>query len=166
MSTPTALRIILSLSLHGGYGREVARGVRDYVPRQPWFIKMDQSGLEYAPAVVQGWRPHGIIAQYGARAQEDALLATGVPVVNVSAPTVNVANEIEAPVVNVAPASVTIEHTNATPVVNVQVQSPKAAPSTEQVTRIAANTPRTGKVTKRDLNGRIAEFEIEDRTNG
>jgi LacI family transcriptional regulator len=83
--TPGMAKVALLVSEVIGYSDAVMRGVCAYArPHRPWLFHTGPLG-EGILRRLREWRPDGIIARVLDEAMADALLAFGVPVVNVSA---------------------------------------------------------------------------------
>ena len=79
--------VALLIETSNRYGRELLRGVRDYVrAHDPWALHLTEQGRgNRVPRWLATWRGEGMIARIENRAIERAVRAAGVSVVNVSA---------------------------------------------------------------------------------
>jgi LacI family transcriptional regulator len=69
-----------------GWGRDVIRGILGYAEMHgPWHLTLRASGRSEPHILPTDWRGHGVIARVSTRAMFEALSASGVPVINVSA---------------------------------------------------------------------------------
>jgi LacI family transcriptional regulator len=80
---PPHVALLVETSLASG--RDILLGIARYVrEHQPWLLYHKPRSLEESlPTWLSGWKGHGILARVQTRAMADALLATGLPVVDV-----------------------------------------------------------------------------------
>lgn len=80
---PPHVALLVETSLASG--RDILLGIARYVrEHRPWLLYHKARSLEESlPAWIAGWKGHGILARVQTRAMADALLATGLPVVDV-----------------------------------------------------------------------------------
>jgi LacI family transcriptional regulator len=80
---PPHVALLVETSLASG--RDILLGIARYVrEHQPWMLYHKPRSLEESlPTWLSGWKGHGILARVQTRAMADALLATGLPVVDV-----------------------------------------------------------------------------------
>jgi LacI family transcriptional regulator len=78
-------RIALLIETSLGSGRDILRGVTHYIrDHSPWALYVEARGLEESiPSWLRQWRGDGIIARIQSHAMADAILASGIPTVDV-----------------------------------------------------------------------------------
>jgi LacI family transcriptional regulator len=83
---PTPVRRVnLSIGLESTFGRQIVRGVMQYVRKHPWWTLAAHDAQPYVPCEsARDWPADGIIASAYTPSQVAGLRAAGVPVVNVS----------------------------------------------------------------------------------
>ena len=95
-------RVALLIETSLGSGRDIISGVTQYIrDHNPWSLYVEARGLEEStPLWLRKWRGDGIIARIQSRAMADAILASGIPTVdvlgvipNLPVPLVHVDNE-------------------------------------------------------------------------
>jgi len=85
---PTSRKVALLIETSNSYARELLQGVRAWVrENEGWTIRLTEQGRGAAvPDWLQsGWDGHGVIARVESAAIARRLLATGLPVIDVSA---------------------------------------------------------------------------------
>jgi LacI family transcriptional regulator len=87
MRTPSKIpRVAVWIETSRGYGRGLIRGVADYVREHgPWSIYFTPHGLrDPLPAWLRKWQGDGILARIEDRPTAKLLLATGLPLIDLS----------------------------------------------------------------------------------
>jgi LacI family transcriptional regulator len=86
MATLTAPRVAVLIEMSSAHGRGLIRGIAQYAQRRTnWSLHVEETGpLRTAPPWLSAWHGEGIIARLETTAITSAVLAKGLPVVNVS----------------------------------------------------------------------------------
>jgi LacI family transcriptional regulator len=86
MATLTTPHVAVLIEMSSAHGRGLIRGIAQYAQRHTtWSLHLEETGpLQTVPPWLSAWRGDGIIARLETKAITRAVLAKGLPVVNVS----------------------------------------------------------------------------------